>query len=165
MNLYEQLESSLYDVTSRLVPATTVIFSHEGGEEPRGTYISVNVLDNNRVGREYDSFDTQGADPTMSSRTEREVLVRFLFIGQDAGDKAYEMEAKLHNEATRFILYPNNLAVMRISEVRRVPELRDTKWIPYFVLDITFSYATTIDMDIDTIEYISWESNLYKTKP
>ena len=160
-NLYTGLQDSLYNTLSTLLPDTTIIHSHGGGQEPKGKYVAINILDTNRVGREYDETYTNATAPRSVSKTVHEATIRLLFVGDGSGDDAYELEATLHNNATRFVLYDNNLAVMRIGTVTRVPEKRGTNWVDYFKLDLIFSYAVVNEQPIEIIENVSWNNNVY----
>lgn len=161
MSLYSDLQDALYNSIKGLLPDATVIHSHQGGPEPQGSYISINILSVDRVGREYDYFYTSDPNPVSRSRSEHEATVRFLFIGEEAGDLAYELEAMIHNDASRFVLYNNNLAVMRLGDVVRVPDKRDTTWVDYFNFDLIFSYAVVNEQPVEIIEDVSWNANIY----
>ena len=161
MSLYSSLQDSLHSTLSTFLPSTTVIHSHGGGQEPSGKYLSINILNINRVGREYDSTYTNDIEPVSQSTSVHEATVRLLFIGNGSGDDAYDLEALLHNNATRFVLYQNNLAVMRLGDVTRVPEKRDTTWVDYFKFDVIFSYAVVNEQPVEIIEDVSWNNNVY----
>jgi hypothetical protein len=79
-----------------------------------------------------------------------------MFVGDYAGNLAYEFETVVDNPASRFYFGTESLAIMRKGEIRRVPEKRDTDWIDNFVLDVIFSYAVETTQPIDIIEEVSW---------
>lgn len=97
---------------------------------------------------------------TITSTSVYEATVRFMFVGKDAGNVAYEFEAVADNPAARFFFGTENLAIMRKGEVNRVPEKRDTTWVNNFTLDVTFSYAVETTQPIDIIEDVSWNANI-----
>ena len=158
MNLYDSLKSALYNSCTKLITQNTVIFSHQGGQEPSGTYCAVNILRVDKIGSETDATyaSSDGLTYELYSRNEYEATVRFMFVGQDAGNLAYEFESSMDNYAARFFFGTENLAVMRKSEVRRVPERRETTWVENFTLDVVFSYAVETTQPIDIIEDVSW---------
>jgi hypothetical protein len=41
---------------------------------------------------------------------------------------------------------------MRKSQIRRAPQKRDTKWVEYHNVDVTFSYVVITDQLIDAVE-------------
>lgn len=159
MSIYQSLRTALYNVTSSLIPNNLIIHSHQGGQEPKQTYCALNILKTDKIGMEYQN-SYASPDPTISSVSVYEVTVRYLFIGKDAGDIAYEFETIVDNPASRFYFGKESLAIMRKGEVRRVPEKRDTTWVDNFTLDVIFSYAVETTQPIDIIENVSWNANI-----
>ena len=41
---------------------------------------------------------------------------------------------------------------MRKSQIRRAPQKRDTKWVEYHNVDVTFNYVITTNQLIDVVE-------------
>ncbi|QDP60444.1 MAG: hypothetical protein GOVbin1096_72 [Prokaryotic dsDNA virus sp.] len=162
MNVYDLVRTALYNSSKKIITDNQVIHSHQGGQEPRGTYCAINVLRADKIGMEYNSTYAGYYNDNLEilSRNEYETIVRFMFVGKDAGDLAYHFEAVMDNAASRFHFGTENLAVMRKSEVRRVPEKRDTTWVASFTLDVTFSYAVEITQAIDIIEDVSWNATI-----
>lgn len=158
-NLYDSLRNSLYTSCKSFLPDNELIFSHQGGQEPKGTYCSLHVLRTDKIGMEYHNTYAS-PNPTISSVSVYEVTVRFIFIGQDSGNLAYEFETVVDNPAARFYFGTESLAIMRKGEVRRVPEKRDTTWVDHFTLDVIFSYAVETTQPIDIIENVSWNENI-----
>lgn len=163
MNIYDLVKTSLYNSTKEIITNNQVIHSHQGGQEPRGTYCAINVLRADKIGMEYDSTyasEDVASNTEVFSRNEYETIVRFMFVGKDAGNLAYHFESVMDNPASRFHFGTENLAVMRKSEVRRVPERRDTTWVDNFTLDVIFSYAVETTQSIDIIEDVSWNATI-----
>ena len=158
MSIYDSLKSSLYNSCTKIVTENQVIFSHQGGQEPNGTYCAINILRVDKVGSETDATyaSDDGSITELYSRNEYEATVRFMFVGKDAGNLAYEFESTMDNYASRFFFGTESLAVMRKSNVRRVPEKRETTWVENFTLDVVFSYAVETTQPIDIIEDVSW---------
>lgn len=165
MNPYNALESSLYNSITQIIKNNPVIFSHQGKPEPKGTYCGINILRLNQVGREYEPTyvgEIEGTPDSyeIDSRHEYEAIVRFMFVGKDAGSLAHDVDTLIDNQASRFYFGTENLAVMRRSEVRRVPQKRDTTWVENFTLDVTFSYAVETAQPIDIIETVTWNEKI-----
>ena len=154
MNLYDSVRQAIYNSSKNLLPNNELIYSHQGGQEPRGSYCSINIIRTNKIGMEYESTYASATD--ITSVSVYEVTTRFMFVGDDAGNLAYEFETVADNPASRFYFGTESLAIMRKGEIRRVPEKRDTDWIDNFVLDVIFSYAVETTQPIDIIEEVSW---------
>jgi len=154
MNLYDSVRQAIYNSSKNLLPNNELIYSHQSGHEPRGSYCSINIIRTNKIGMEYESTYASATDITSGSVYE--VTTRFMFVGDDAGNLAYEFETVADNPASRFYFGTESLAIMRKGEIRRVPEKRDTDWIDNFVLDVIFSYAVETTQPIDIIEEVSW---------
>jgi len=157
MNLYNSVRQAIYNSSKNLLPNNELIYSHQGGQEPKGSYCSINIIRTNKIGMEYESTYASATD--ITSVSVYEVTTRFMFVGDDAGNLAYEFETVADNPASRFYFGTENLAIMRKGEIRRVPEKRDTAWIDNFVLDVIFSYAVETTQPIETIEHVSWGYN------
>lgn len=165
MNPYDLIKQSLYNSITKIVTNNPVIHSHQGKPEPSGTYVAINVLRLDRVGMEYDStyageISTGSDTYEIDSRNEYEAVVRLMFVGKDSGNIAHHFDVVMDNPAARFYFGTENLAVMRKSEVRRVPEKRDTEWVENFTLDIFFSYAVETAQPIDIIETVTWNEKI-----
>lgn len=159
MNLFDSLKTALYTSSKSYFPNNELIHSHQGGQEPRGTYCAINILSTDRVGSE-DESTYASATPVIRSVNHYEVTVRYMFVGKEAGDLAYEFESSIDNSAARFAFGTESLAIMRRGQVNRVPEKRDTTWVDNFTLDVVFSYAVYNTQSIDIIEYVSWNENI-----
>lgn len=159
MSLYDDLKSALYTSSKTYLPDNQLIHSHQGGQEPKGSYCAINILNTDKIGMEDESSYASSAQ-TIRSTNHYEVTVRYMFVGKQAGDLAYEFESSLDNSAARFAFGTENLAIMRKGDVNRVPEKRDTTWVDNFTLDVIFSYAVYNTQSIDTIDTVSWNENL-----
>jgi hypothetical protein len=156
MNIYDSVKQAVYTSCNNLLPDNKLIHSHQGGQEPKGSYCALNILKADKIGMECDSTYAS-ADQTIKSTSVYEVTVRFMFVGKDSGNLAYNFETVADNPAARFYFGTESLAIMRKGEVRRVPEKRDTTWVDNFTLDVIFSYAVETTQPIDTIEVVTWQ--------
>lgn len=133
-------------------PTTPVIFSHSNGTEPAESYVVINVL--NIVQQGHHSTSTLvNEDGTLTFQVAYEVMSQISFIGSLSGDMSQSFTNNINsNPLTRLELNRNKLGFMRKSQIRRAPQKRDTKWVEYHNLDITFSYVVITDQLIDAVE-------------
>ena len=129
-----------------------VIFSHENGPEPSVSYVVINIL--NIVQQGHHSTSTLVNDNgTLTFQVAYEVMAQLSFIGSLSGDMSQSFNNNINNNPlTRLELSRNKLGFMRKSQIRRAPQKRETKWVEYHNIDVTFSYVVITDQLIDAVE-------------
>lgn len=132
-----------------------VIYSHSNGSEPAGAYVVVNILSVEQQGHHSSSGLTKanGLDYELSVTAAYEVNAQLSFVGSQSGEMAYSFYQRINNNPLVFEeLARNKLGVMRKSQVRRAPQKRDTTWVEYHNLDVTFSYHVVTKQVVDIVE-------------
>lgn len=136
-------------------PTTSIIFSHENGSEPVGSYVAISILNVEQKGQHVSSglVEANLTQYEQTITTANEVLGQFSFVGSQSGEMAYSFYQRINNNPLVFDeLARNKLGVMRKSQVRRAPQKRDTTWVEYHNLDVTFSYHVVTKQVVDIIE-------------
>lgn len=144
-------------------PTTPVIFSNSNGSEPAESYVVVNILDITQQGHHVTSskLDSQNRQAVQVCY---EVMVQLSFIGSLSGDMSHSLNQRINNNYKVFEdLKRNKLGVMRKSNVRRAPQKRDTKWVEYHNMDVTFSYIAVTQDVVDLIEAVVVEDIITDT--
>jgi hypothetical protein len=133
-------------------PTTPVIFSHSNGTEPAESYVVINSL--NVIQQGHVSTSTLvNENGTISFQAAFEIMAQMSFIGSLSGDMSQSFSNNINNNpVTRLELKRNKLGFMRKSQIRRAPQKRDTQWVEYHNIDVTFSYVVTTDQLIDAVE-------------
>lgn len=158
MNIYSTVRGAIRNVTLKALDEftnPTVIFSHQSGNEPAGSYVTVSVLNVDQTGRHVSSglVEANGATFEETIKVSYEVMAQLSFVGSQSGEMAYSFYQRINNnplvleEAAR-----NKLGFMRKSQVRRAPQKRDTTWVEYHNLDVTFSYHVVTKQEVGIIE-------------
>lgn len=135
-------------------PTTPVIFSNTSGSEPAESYVVINILSISQQGHHVTSskLDSQNRQATQVCY---EVMVQLSFIGSKSGDMAQSFTQRINNNYKVFEdLTRNKLGVMRKSDIRRAPQKRQTKWVEYHNMDVTFSYIVLTQDVVDLIEAV-----------
>lgn len=133
-------------------PSTPVIFSHSNGTEPAESYVVVNILNIEQQGRHITSTLTN-TDEQLSIQAQYEILVQFSFIGSLSGDMAQSFTQRINNNPVALEeLKKQRLGLMRKSQIRRAPQKRDTKWVEYHNMDVTFNYTVNTNQLVDVVE-------------
>ena len=133
-------------------PTTPVIFSHSNGTEPAESYVVINIL--NIVQQGHHSTSTLVNDNgTLTFQVAYEVMAQISFIGSLSGEMSQSFNNNINNNPlTRLELGRNKLGFMRKSQIRRAPQKRDTKWVEYHNIDVTFSYIVVTNQLIDSVD-------------
>lgn len=149
-----------------------IIFSHQNAPEPSVPYCVINPLIINQIGRtEISTFTDDGywvedmdgeinysGDDVFQAeqfkslyyKTTYEAQIQFTFAGSDAEDLAfYFHNAVCNNRTISFVYRKNGLSPMRKSTLRRSPQKRDTQWVDFWNVDVTFLYAVVTKQDVD----------------
>lgn len=155
--LYTQLEDGIRRVAiTALVeyPTVPIIFNNLSGSEPAESYVVVNLLDITQQGHHVTSskLDNQNRQAVQVAY---EVEVQFSFTGSQSGNMSHSFNQRINNNYLVFEdLKRNKLGVMRKSNVRRAPRLREERWVVYHNMDVTFSYIAVTQDVVDLIEAV-----------
>lgn len=155
--LYSQVESAIRNVVITTLGEFSnpvVIYSHGNGSEPAESYAVISILGITQIGQHVTSskLDLQNR---QSVQVCYEVLTQISFIGSESGDMSHSFNQRINNNYLVFEdLKRNKLGVMRKSNVRRAPQKRDTKWVVYHNMDVTFSYIAVTQDVVDLIEAV-----------
>lgn len=129
-----------------------VIFSNNNGSEPAESYVVVNILEDEQSGHHITST-LADMSSQLSVQTSNEMRVQFSFIGSLSGDMSKSFSQRINNNPVALEeLKRNKLGVMRKSQIRRAPQKRDTKWVEYHNIDVTFNYIANTNQIIDVVE-------------
>lgn len=160
--IYSTLKTALRSTTLVALneyPAVTAIFSHQNGNEPAGSYVTISILSIEQQGHHATSTLTNTAEE-LTITVAYEVTVQFSFVGSVSGDMAYSFNQRINNNPLVFQeLSKNKLGVLRKSQVRRAPQKRDTQWVEYHNMDVTFSYFINNQQLIDIVEGVVLEDS------
>lgn len=150
-----------------------VIFSHSSGSEPAESYVVVNILSIEQQGHHMTStlaaitgdfgygigmgegYGDSDSTPKLAVQVAFEVMVQLSFIGSLSGDMAHSFTQRINNNPVALEeLKKNRLGLMRKSQIRRAPQKRDTKWVEYHNMDVTFNYIATTEQTVDIVEAV-----------
>lgn len=146
-------------------PTTPVVFSHSGGTEPAESYVVINILSITQSGHHITSTLTN-IDEELSIQAAYEVFVQLSFIGSLSGDMAQSFTQRINNNPVALEeLKKNKLGLMRKSQIRRAPQKRDTKWVEYHNMDVTFNYVVITNQLVDVVEGTVIEAMLENEDP
>ena len=158
MNIFTTVRTAIKNVSLVALnefPTPLLIYSHQNGNEPAGSYVVLNILSVEQQGHHSSSGLTKanGLDYELSVTAAYEVNAQLSFVGSQSGEMAYSFYQRINNNPLVFEeLARNKLGVMRKSQVRRAPQKRDTTWVEYHNLDVTFSYHIVTKQVVDIVE-------------
>lgn len=161
MDVYTKLEDSLWGATTAFMEAhglsTKVIISGETGLEPKGDYVSIQVLSLSPVGSAWKSTNLNISDGVGISEIHDfyEILVGFRFSGNSVGDSAVKLDTMIKNsEQTRWLYQMEGLSALNKMSLKKVDVLKEDKWQRSFSLDVRFTYFLTTEEEVNWIERI-----------
>lgn len=165
MNIYQDLEDSLYNIVSALHPEWNILFAFTNAAEPQNPYLVIDVKKLNPCGREYSSVPTIGEDGTKLIQTttqDHEATVRFEFIGKyddqtSVSDMAQTLQVELRTPEGYELQATNRLSLFNLSTLRRLPLPRDTDVYMIYQLDCVFAYTASITIEQDYARAIKGE--------
>lgn len=157
MNIYQDLEDSIYNIVNSLHPDWNILFAFTNAPEPVNPYLVIDVKKLNPCGREYNSTPTIGENGTKLIQTtiqDHEATVRFEFVGKyDDQTSVAEMASQLQMELRSAVGYElqsvNRLSLYNLTTLRRLPLPRDTDIYMIYQLDATFGYAAQFTTEQD----------------
>lgn len=155
MSVYGDVRQAIRKVALSALSEFTnpqVIFSHGNGAEPSESYVVVNILNTPQSGHHITSTLTNENDE-LTVQVQYEVLVQFSFVGSLSGDMSHSFTQRINNNPKSLEeLKRNKLGIMRKSPIRRAPQKRDTRWVEYHNLDVTFNYTVVTNQLVDVVE-------------
>lgn len=164
MSIYSQVRQALrlgtLVVLNDYFPSTDaknkgIIYSHTSGTEPTTPYVVIQIVKVDQQGRTSYSTFAGEVDEKLTIVNHYKITAQFSFVGTLAGDMAYDFYNAVNNNVVMWEAFQKyNLAPVEKSTLRRVPALRETKWIEYENLDVVFTYAVKTTQSVDIIEHI-----------
>lgn len=131
-----------------------IIFSHVSGPEPSTPYVVINILGHSQIGHQ-DQSTLADENEQLSIQVQYEVRAQFSFCGSLAGDMCQTFNQRIRNNVVVWEEFQkNNLQIREKSDPRRAPQKRETQWVEYWNMDVTFAYCVETRQDIDVVEHV-----------
>lgn len=161
MNVYKDLEDSIYNWVEAMFPTIRMKMAYDNGVELQTPYLSIDVQKMDAVGREYNSSDTRVVDNKsyVTTRQDYQAKVRLELVGKydlntELSEMAHQLEFALRTQRGYEEQHRQKLSLMSYNPVRRIPVRRETDTYMYYQLDVTFGYAMVNVEEQDWIEII-----------
>lgn len=134
-----------------------VIPDYDGNPEPVDNYGTVGIATATPIPMDHNTSSTVDSEFKEINVKAYQVVLDINFYGPSASSYAAEALAVFGSPSQRANLhYSWGLGYVRSSGVRRIPELRETVFLPRFSFDATFTISQesirTLDW-FDTVEY------------
>jgi hypothetical protein len=158
MNIYKDLEDSLYNVIIELFPTSRIIFAYNNIPEPQTPYIVIDVKRLDQLGSDYNSTMVDGFDTTPTTTTQIDMMakVRFEVVGlmdndTEAAELAQNIQFALRTARGYESQARNKLARHGQITNRRMPYRKDTDMYMLYQVDANFAYTATSQDEQDYI--------------
>lgn len=161
MNIYKDLEDSLYDLVIGLFPTWTIIFAYANNEDPVSPYMVIDVRKLETIGQQYTSHlgevNLLTGESVTTTIQDSLTQVRFEFVGKyddntTTAEMAHQLELAMRTPKGFELMKLNRLALHKKMSARRLPVKRDTDMYMVYQLDVTFAYCS---MTVDDIDWIA----------
>lgn len=157
MSIYSDVRTGIRKAAIKALseyPNLQVIFSHSNGTEPAESYLVVNILSIEQQGKHSTSVTTNISNE-LTIQAFYEVFVQFSFVGSLSGEMSQSFIQRINQSPLSLEeIKRNNLGVIRKSQIRRAPQKRETRWVEYHNLDVTFNYAVNTQQLVDIVEAV-----------
>lgn len=162
MNIYKDLEDSLYNVIIEMLPTSRIIFAYNNAPEPQTPYIVIDVMRLEQQGSEYNStlVDLTIGEPNTITSIDMLAKVRFEVVGLADGDTetaelAQNIQLALRSARGYEHQARNRLARHGQITNRRLPYKRETEMYMLYQVDAHFAYTAIYEEDQDWMEALS----------
>lgn len=154
--LYDSFEAIFLDMGWSGENEVPIIFSKENGLEPKNTYCAISILNRSRTGRTDHSTFLQRDTDEMWWTQHYQLYLQLSFIGKDAANVAWAFDECLPESRVYLeTLQRNSLGWLTKSDLRRMPQPRETRWVEAYNIDINLSFALQYRQVMDWIEFIT----------
>lgn len=161
MNIYQDLEDSLYKVLIGLFPDWRIIFAYTNGPEPMTPYVVIDIKKLKQVGNEYSStlvdigFDVDDV-PTTYVSIDMLAQVRFEVVGKydqntTTSEMAEQLQFLLRSQKGYDLQEQNRLARHGQITYRRMPLKRETDTYMLYQVEATYAYTASSTDEQDYI--------------
>ena len=150
-------DAFLTRLNTRFSP-TPVIIDYGGGPEPTGDYGVLGITTANKIHRDSHHFYDSGTTFDEKIKQDYEVVLTVKFYGDTCYDNAFEAQGYLQQRNTQEDFhYNDDISIIDVTNVRRIPELRDTGYVQKASFDINLLIGfeqVQADVDyFDTVEF------------
>lgn len=160
MNIYKDLEDSLYAVVSSLFPAWRIIFPFQNGPEPETPYLVIDVSKMDAVGREQTSTTVSVDEFEVGTTTTLQAYqadVRFEFVGKNdsnttVAEMSQQLAIMLRTPQGYEQQHVNRLSLFSVDPIERLALKRETDVYMFYQLDTLMGYSIQTVSDQNWIE-------------
>lgn len=161
MGFLTNIEDALLTYYNNYFDGVPMIPDYDNGPEPVGNYGVVGLTVLNQLNRGSRSTWSSGEE-TLTERFKQDfrILATITFYGNSCYDNAFDAQSIIKMSEAMDRLYQDNcLSIVDSSDVRRIPELRDTKYIQRASFDLTLLTSYENLSDIDWFNIVGYTGN------
>jgi len=138
-----------------------VIYKYQNAPEPNKSFVAIHILRNSSVGRSTKAIflqDVVGNEDVGRHYAQQhyKALLQLSFVGVESGDMAFDLKTALASSiATGEDFLKEDISVLDHSDVRANPQLRETRWVDGFTLDMDLGFSVQHTEDLNWVEFIT----------
>lgn len=138
-----------------------IIPDFDNGPEPQGEYGVFGITTINQVNRgQRSTWSSSSNVLTERFKIDFRILATVSFYGDGAYQNSFDAYAALMNMDSLNDLYHDScISIVDATSIRRIPELRDTKYIDRATFDITMLIGFENLTDVDWFNIVGYEAS------
>lgn len=171
MAFYEDLEANLYSATQSALTlaghtGVEIVYANSNALEPANTYCVINIINLTQTGYTNEDTFLIGTPPALHTVTHYIANVQYSIIGERSRIVAPDFRhAVVNNRASLMAFKEKGFGLLRKSQFRNIPQLRDTTWVDCFNFDVELSFAITDDQQINWVDYVKINNTWIPSNP
>lgn len=166
MNIFDTLGAKVQRALTTILVrqgfvSPLVIYKYQNAPEPNKAFCAIFILENNEKGRASKSFfleDVEG-NPDVGRHYAQQhfnATLQLSFVGEGCGDMAYSLKQALRSSIlAQEDFLKEGISVLDSTSVRSNPQMRETRWVDGFTMDMTLGYSVQHTEDLNWVEFIT----------
>lgn len=164
---YEPLQDTLYDGMRAILDSLNyntvdVVFSKTNSIESLNTYCVLDILQIKQEGKRDEGSFIVPEGEWLEFNTYYNIYLQVSVFGDKAGEVATALHHHFNNRRCFEELAKRNLGLLKKTDLRRNPQLRETKWVDSFNFDTNLTFSIFTKQSFDWVEYITVNGEVFK---
>jgi hypothetical protein len=161
-DLGSRVQRALTATLTRLGYASPlVIYKHQNAPEPNKSFVAIHILLNRKEGRSTKAIFLQDVVDNEDvgrhyAQQHYKALLQLSFVGAESGDMAFDLDAALSGSvSTQEDFLKEDISLISHSDARSNPQLRETRWVDGFTMDLNLGFSVQHTEDLNWVEFIT----------
>lgn len=163
----EPLMDTLYDSLRAILDINgfnnvPIIYSMSNSPETLNTYCLIDILNIEQVGRSDEGTFIVPQTEVLEFNTHYKIYIQLASRGDSSSSVASSLHHNMNNRKCYEEFHKRNLAILNKSNLRRAPQLRETRWVDGYNFDMNLTFSIFTRQSFDWVEYITVNGEVFK---